>query len=144
MHSVFSIVQATAGELWKLFVRLLVWRTVYHYFFTFILKLMFGGIIIFWTSNFRNFSTSEASCNHHHNQYTEHFCNPQDVPRAILLQPCSTPTLNQGTANLLSVTMHICLFKTILRIKPFKSNLRLASITQHNVTEFHPHCWLYQ
>lgn len=45
---------------------------------------MFGGIIIFWTSNFRNFSTSEASCNHHHNQYTEHFCNPQDVPRAIL------------------------------------------------------------
>ena len=43
----------------------------YHYFFTFILKLMFGGIIIFWTSNFRNFSTSEASCNHHHNQYTD-------------------------------------------------------------------------
>lgn len=144
MHSVFSMVQGTAGELGKLFVCLFVEGLFYHYFFNFIFKLMFGGITIFWTSNFRNFSTSEASCNHHHNRYTEHFCNPQDVPSAILLQPCSTPTLNQGTTNLPSVTIHICLFKTILRIKPFKSNLRLASITQRNITEFHPHCWLYQ
>lgn len=101
---------------------------------------MFGGIIISWASNFRDFNTSAASCNHHHNQYTEQFCNPQDVPSVILLQSSSTPTLNQGTTNLLSVTTQICLFKTILHMKPFKSNLRLASITQHNVTEFHPRC----